>query len=375
MRYRVFLFFGLLLVTAAPLHAEGPLEGSWEGWLSGAQGYEEAIRDLERTRSPVALYIRAEGCDECEAFEKHILASPEAQEYFKDVLKVRVNFNAGPEEQAVVEEYRYTAGTPAFHVIGLFEGLSASSKFSVRISTGGSPTQFIEACQEAGLGPRVFETVERLPVPSRDFLSNEEPLWKKYSRSPMEWLPLGEMAEALLRGPDAVGKAHLQDLRNRVVLQLVVIGLVYYLYYALTLFLIAGKTDTPHRWMAWFFPLSLHVWVKAAKLPGWWLGIILALSLFLDAVPYLALLPSIYVDYRIYKERDKPVWIWAVLSAILVSYHAGLTSFIPYGYLVHPLSWGYLAFSGGAKKESAPPRPGLEPPLPFQPTPQAPPAP
>ncbi|MFC1646246.1 hypothetical protein ACFL2Y_03605 [Candidatus Omnitrophota bacterium] len=151
---------------------------------------------------------------------------------------------------------------------------------------------------------------------------------------------------------DARSKAELEALEKKlsnyfqqnIVLVVTLVLLLFilpYIYYAITLQMIATKAGTENPWLAWIPIANIYLECNIAGKPGWWV-LIRLLSVFIPFVgPIITIIITIIVWMGISEARHKPAWI-------------GIFSIIP------PLSlfmWGYLAFSkeedvtGEKKKE------------------------
>ncbi len=105
-----------------------------------------------------------------------------------------------------------------------------------------------------------------------------------------------------------------------------------YVYFALSLHVIANKTGTGGCWMAWIPILNVYLLCKAADKPGWWLILFL--------IPFVNIILIIIVWCGVASARGKPGWL-------------GILMLVPFVNIVLP---GYLAFSGDARiseKEAA----------------------
>lgn len=105
-----------------------------------------------------------------------------------------------------------------------------------------------------------------------------------------------------------------------------IVMLVFYVFVAYCLMVIAKKTNTPNSWMAWIPILNAYLMCKAAGKPGWWLILFL--------IPIVNLIVLILVGIGLAQALKKPVW-------------AGVLLIIP---VVNLFCWAYLAFAkaGGA---------------------------
>lgn len=126
-------------------------------------------------------------------------------------------------------------------------------------------------------------------------------------------------------------------------------GLAIYIYCSLCLQFIAKKTGTEPAWLAWIPVANLFLSCKIGGLSYLWLLAFL--------VPFVNVLVSVYIWYRITEARGKP----GLLSLLLL---------VPVANLVF---MGYLAFSGSGSGTVPPPVKGEEPASPFQDRPYRPP--
>ena len=81
-----------------------------------------------------------------------------------------------------------------------------------------------------------------------------------------------------------------------------------YIYFALTLQVIAKKTDTENAWFAWIPILNLVLMIMVAQKPMWWIVMILI-------VPVANIVFAIMVWIEILKRRNYPP-IWIILFFI-----------------------------------------------------------
>ena len=100
-----------------------------------------------------------------------------------------------------------------------------------------------------------------------------------------------------------------------------IIMLAVYVYMALTLQVIAKKTNTENAWLAWIPIVNIILMLNIAKKPLWW--IILCL------IPLVNIVVMIIVWMAIAEARGKPSW-WGILLIV------------PVVGIIVP---GYLAFS------------------------------
>jgi len=126
-------------------------------------------------------------------------------------------------------------------------------------------------------------------------------------------------------------------------------ALAFYVFFSLCLQLIAKKTGTEPAWMAWIPVANMFLACKIGGLSYLWLLAFL--------VPFVNVLVTIYIWYRISEARGKP----GILALLLM---------VPVANLVF---MGYLAFSRSEAGTVPPPVKGEEPASPFQDRPYRPP--
>ncbi|MDD5269815.1 MAG: DUF5684 domain-containing protein [Candidatus Omnitrophica bacterium] len=127
------------------------------------------------------------------------------------------------------------------------------------------------------------------------------------------------------------------------------VALGVYVFSCLCLQLIARKTGTEPAWLAWIPVANMFLACKIGGLSYLWLLALL--------VPFVNMLVSIYIWYRISEARGKP----GLLSLLLL---------VPVANFVF---MGYLAFSGDGSGTAAPSVKGGEPASPVQDRPYRPP--
>ena len=79
-----------------------------------------------------------------------------------------------------------------------------------------------------------------------------------------------------------------------------IFSIIIYLYTAYCLHRIAGKTQTPHGWMAYVPILNVYLMCKIARKPGWWI--------ILMFIPIVNIVILILVYMAIAKAVGKPEW-------------------------------------------------------------------
>ena len=98
-------------------------------------------------------------------------------------------------------------------------------------------------------------------------------------------------------------------------------GLAVYVWLALTLHVIANKTDTSNSWLAWIPIANLYLMCKVAGRSGWWT--------ILFFIPLVNLVLGVIIWMAIARARNQPDWF-------------GILMIIP---IVNLIILGILAFS------------------------------
>ena len=114
-----------------------------------------------------------------------------------------------------------------------------------------------------------------------------------------------------------------------------VIGVIFYVYIALTLMTVAKKLGDKQPWLAWIPVANLVLLARLAKM-HWW-PVLLLIGLF---IPFLNFLASIALavfliiwQWKICEARNRPGW-WAILQIIPVV--GGIWALVMWGIL----AWG-----------------------------------
>ena len=94
--------------------------------------------------------------------------------------------------------------------------------------------------------------------------------------------------------------------------------LVFYLYTALCLQVIATKTGTANAWLAWIPIANVFLMLNVAQKPAWWFILML--------IPFVNIIIAIIVWMQIAKARRKAEW-WGIMMIVPVM------NFIAPGYL------------------------------------------
>ena len=133
----------VMLPGAAPSFATTPAPN--DRWLYGSAGYARALELQREMKVPLVVYFYTDWCPYCRVLDNDYLSSAPVQEYLKGVVKVRINPEQGPAEEAIAKQYRVT-GYPAFFIV---KTLSASPRKVHPFRRGGknlTPAEFANAC-------------------------------------------------------------------------------------------------------------------------------------------------------------------------------------------------------------------------------------
>ena len=131
-------------------------------WLSGADGFTQAMTEHNNTDRPLAVYFYTDWCPYCKRLNTDILASDEAQAYLKNVIAVRINPERGSREKALANTYG-VSGYPSFFIMA--PGSDKPQRvhpFHQGIEM--TPTEFFQACGAAGRKPRSTQARPRSAV-------------------------------------------------------------------------------------------------------------------------------------------------------------------------------------------------------------------
>jgi len=141
----ILLIFCLLVGAGCYADASGTdtLAVKWsDGWYQGADGYNQAIEDYERTNRPMVVYINVGWCPYCRRFEQDVLSSPLVVDFLKDKIKVSINPDHDSREKGIAFKYRIR-GFPSFFLHPPQPGRA------VQLYTGVTPEEFIELFESA----------------------------------------------------------------------------------------------------------------------------------------------------------------------------------------------------------------------------------
>ena len=113
-----------------------------DGWYQGAEGYNQAVDEYQRTNRPMVVYINVGWCPYCRRFEQDVLSSPLVMDFLKDKIKVSVDPDHGSREKGIAMKYRIR-GFPSFFLH------PPQPARAVQLYTGVTPEEFIELFEPA----------------------------------------------------------------------------------------------------------------------------------------------------------------------------------------------------------------------------------
>lgn len=121
------------------------------------------------------------------------------------------------------------------------------------------------------------------------------------------------------------------------------VGIFFYLFYCLCLYVIACKLGVSRPWLSWIPIAQTHPQVLAAGLPGWWTAAIIG-AFVLSAVPFVGFLLSLAVLVVF-------IWLWMRISERLgVNKWLGVLIILPIVQFVYP---AWLAFKNDEYRAKA----------------------
>ena len=124
--------------------------------LDGADGFEQAMQQHERTGTPIALFVYTDWCPHCRTLIQKVLETPTVREYMSGISEVWLNPETGNREQALAATY----GIRGYPTFLMFPRDSTQPREIDRmVQRAGrwelkSPSEFVEACQAAAGPPR-----------------------------------------------------------------------------------------------------------------------------------------------------------------------------------------------------------------------------
>ena len=108
-------------VTARCPLANGTRPSGWRQvpsyWLTGASGYEDALRQRQATAAPMVVYFFADWCGYCKQIDRELFSSAEVERYFsRSVFRVRINPEESDADRDLAARFGVD-GYPSFFVV------------------------------------------------------------------------------------------------------------------------------------------------------------------------------------------------------------------------------------------------------------------
>ena len=85
-------------------------------WLSDAAGYDRAVQLQRELGIPLIVYFYTDWCPYCHGLQDQYFSTAQVKQYFKGVVRVKINPEHGRLEQQIAEQYS-VKGYPSFFVI------------------------------------------------------------------------------------------------------------------------------------------------------------------------------------------------------------------------------------------------------------------
>ena len=139
------IFFISLILLGTARTAAAQSDDIFAKWLTGPQGYAQAMEKRRGTSDVVLIYFYTDWCPYCRLFNKEIVASKQMNDYLDHAIAVRINPDKGSKEKELARTYG-VSGYPSFFV------LPPGSDSPKRISVSGDidPSEFVKNCQQLG---------------------------------------------------------------------------------------------------------------------------------------------------------------------------------------------------------------------------------
>ncbi len=80
-------------------------QGPPSSWREGAAGYRQASAEAAQLQRPLLVYFRTDWCPYCRELERELLSSGEVETYLRQLSRVRVNPEAGADEDRLARAY------------------------------------------------------------------------------------------------------------------------------------------------------------------------------------------------------------------------------------------------------------------------------
>jgi thiol-disulfide isomerase/thioredoxin/outer membrane lipoprotein-sorting protein len=154
--FAAIIFFSLLSFSTTNAAPE-------DRWLNGASGYARALELQRELKVPLIVYFYADWCPFCRRLDSEYLPSAPVQQYLRGVVKVRINPENGPAEDAIAQQYGVT-GYPTFLVM---RNLSTPPRNIQPFRKGGAnltPAEWVTACERAASFAAPGTNISRAPV-------------------------------------------------------------------------------------------------------------------------------------------------------------------------------------------------------------------
>ena len=137
----IVLFGGIFIVASLKNHS---LDTSLSQWGDDYQGYAEASELQKTSNQPMAVFFYTDWYSNCKALREQVLASAEVESFMKNVHAVKVNPEAGIDEDLLANKFG-VFGYPSFYMV--MEGGRVVKQ--IQRTANISPEQFVAQMQQA----------------------------------------------------------------------------------------------------------------------------------------------------------------------------------------------------------------------------------
>ena len=184
-----------------------------ERWLFGATGYQRALELQREMKIPLVVYFYTDWCPYCRSLDNDYLAAAPVREYLRGVVKVRINPEDGPAEEAIARKYSVT-GYPAFFVMRTQNSLPRKVH-PFRRGKDLTPAEFVSACEQAASPSTPTRTTNITPATNTPKNQNTGLAQQKFKAQIVEVPPSAPIPNATLPTVDAILEKYVAAIGGR----------------------------------------------------------------------------------------------------------------------------------------------------------------
>ena len=113
-------------------------------WYSGAEGYQAALEQQQKSGKAIALFFHTDWCASCKNLRETVLSTQQFDSFIQGLIPVKINPEKGINERQIADQYRIM-GYPTFLIV------TSNFKSITPVSTGlnMAPEKFIASCKKA----------------------------------------------------------------------------------------------------------------------------------------------------------------------------------------------------------------------------------